>query len=696
MTTVQNVVSTPGGTPVSVNVRVTLITGSAVTPGYTTTGDIVGVWSEATDDTGAWSTDLTPNSQITPANTYYQVLEGSAVSNIVVPASGGPYLLVDLIVTPPTPSAPGITGVQVASGGTVAGVRPEINLIAGSGITVTAEDNASDARVDVTLTSTGGGGAVDSVNEQTGTVVLTAANVGADAAGAAAAAQAAAQTFATGAVATETSRAEGVEAAKLTAADNLSDLTNPAAARTSLGLGSGATANIDATAGDIQPLGTVGAGSTGKLADAGHRHPYAPWQFYVGTYGAKGDNSTDDTGSINNVVAAAFAYAQAHNGYAEILFDPLTYLIAGAPTTGGSTNGSAQIPLPVQAQTAQKITLVFRGTRDQTGLYHWLQTTPQRAGTVLRSTWNAGDSLPATGEASVIGGPTPHYMSDPPTSWDNLLVVIDGVTIEIDNYNICGFDFRDIAEASIINASVLALSTGTGAPAVPPANWAFGLAMPVVNNNDCANIGWFSVEGMVYGLIVYEHVEAASVRIINCFDGLICWSSSGFPHGNRIGYASIEGCQRCIVLAGGFNKLDIGLADIEWGGSYIIDDAGSIPGLGRIGLRSNGDSGASLNAALNTSPTNVNVTNGSLGLEIINLDQALGPVTAPSIPGSGTALTNPFWRSAQINITGGTVTEVAIDGVNQLSTSGGFALPPGHAITLTYSVAPSWAWTLTG
>lgn len=441
----------------------------------------------------------------------------------------------------------------------------------------------------------------------------------------------------------------------------------------------------------VDPQGNVHAtgfvGSTAGLA--------APWQFHVSAYGAWGDNLHDDTGAVNATVAAAFAYAQAHHGYAEILFDPVTYLIAGSPITGGPTNGSAQIPLPVVAETAQKIILVFKGTLDQSALYHWHQTTPQRAGTILYSTYNGGNSVPATGETSVIGGPTPHYMGDPPSVWDNLLVVIDGIGIELANpANHCGFDFRDLAEANVPNAAVLGSRTGTGAPAVPAANWGFGLAMPVANNNDNCNIGLYSASGLVYGLICYEHVKATSIRLINCFDGLVCWSSSGFPHRNLISFASIEGCQQCIVLAGAYNKLDVELCSIEWGGSHIVNDVGTTPGIGRIGLSSNGGSGASLSSALNTGPTNVNVANGSLALEITNLDQGLGSVTPPAIPATTVALTNPFWRTAEIHITGGTVTQVAIDGTNQLSTSGAFTLPAGHTITLTYSAAPTWAWTL--
>lgn len=61
--------------------------------------------------------------------------------------------------------------------------------------------------------------------------------------------------------------------ARLLATANLSDLSSPATARSNLALGTGAVANIDTTAGDFQQNGTAAAGSTGKVADAGHVHP---------------------------------------------------------------------------------------------------------------------------------------------------------------------------------------------------------------------------------------------------------------------------------------------------------------------------------------------------------------------------------------------------------------------------------------
>jgi hypothetical protein len=285
MTTVQNTAADPGGEPLALqNVRIVLMTGSTSTPGYLGSSDIIGSYTVATDQTGHWSANLTPNSEIIPENTWYQVTEaGGAISPIVVPASGGPYNLSQLLVTPPGAGTPlGITGVQVAADGTVAGVRPEINLVAGTNVTLAAADNPSADRVDVTINATGGGGggtpsdtveAADTFgiapdagtspdysrgDHQHGTPAApTAASVGADPAGSAATAQANAETFATNAVAVETARAEAAEATKLTAADNLSDLTDNAAARGHLGLGSAATQ-------DTSAFDAAGAASTAQ------------------------------------------------------------------------------------------------------------------------------------------------------------------------------------------------------------------------------------------------------------------------------------------------------------------------------------------------------------------------------------------------------------------------------------------------
>lgn len=76
--------------------------------------------------------------------------------------------------------------VIVSKAGTPVGTRQEINLIEGTGLTITTADDSVNNRVNVTLASSAVGG-VSSVNGQTGEVELDATDVGADASGAAAA-----------------------------------------------------------------------------------------------------------------------------------------------------------------------------------------------------------------------------------------------------------------------------------------------------------------------------------------------------------------------------------------------------------------------------------------------------------------------------------------------------------------------------
>lgn len=72
--------------------------------------------------------------------------------------------------------------------------------------------------------------------------------------------------------------------------------------------------------------------------------------------------------------------------------------------------------------------------------------------------------------------------------------------------------------------------------------------------------------------------------------------------------------------------------------------------------------------------------------------QFAAPQTAPTVPASGTALTNPFPFDTTVYVSGGTVSEIAIGGTSTGLTSGAFDVPAGQSITLTYSVAPTWVW----
>lgn len=86
--------------------------------------------------------------------------------------------------------------------------------------------------------------------------------------------------------------------------------------------------------------------------------------------------------------------------------------------------------------------------------------------------------------------------------------------------------------------------------------------------------------------------------------------------------------------------------------------------------------------------TDTGATNGT------GYDAGAG-VTAPSVPASGTPVTNPSPLPVSVVITGGTMTNVVVNGVSVGTGAGTYTLPAGAAITLTYTVAPTWSWTAT-
>ena len=65
----------------------------------------------------------------------------------------------------------------------------------------------------------------------------------------------------------------------------------------------------------------------------------------------------------------------------------------------------------------------------------------------------------------------------------------------------------------------------------------------------------------------------------------------------------------------------------------------------------------------------------------------------PAIPASTVEATNESNHLMWVEVVGGTVTVVAIDGVTTGRVVGAFFLRPGSTIAMTYSVVPtSWKW----
>lgn len=425
---------------------------------------------------------------------------------------------------------------------------------------------------------------------------------------------------------------------------------------------------------------------------------YFPWQFPVESYGAVGDGVADDTAAIIAAHDAAVAYAQAHHGYCEVIFRPTVYLANQAPSGGASGKCNAILPIDPVAQTAQKVICVWKGTAEQGALYHWLQTTPQLAGAVIRTTVAAGTTPVHGNEAAIVGTGNPHNGFGIGGVWNNMHFVIDGVGLAApQNPQICGWDLRGMAEVTCKSSSVLAVSTVTGAPTIPDNTsglWAWGLRMPGVNNNAICDIDTLSVEGFTYGLVFEEHIRCSTLRVVNCFDGMAAWNE-GVCHDNHFDMVVAENCHQLVVMAGDQNHIEIRVLDIEPGDGHVINDTiGDCAGF--IGISANG-TGAQINDNILNNAALGPIGYGP-GLKIINNLLGGGPQGAPAFPASAAALLNPFWRDCQVTITAGAAAvTVAVGGVTQgvVPANGvcGFAVPSGATITATYAPgAPSWKW----
>jgi hypothetical protein len=367
----------------------------------------------------------------------------------------------------------------------------------------------------------GSGGAVATVNGYTGTVVLTAADVGA-------ATPASVSSAVSAAVNSEVTRADG---AYLHKESNLTDVTDTAAARTALG--------VPAVADVLSPLTAASTYAPLTKADTG------PWVFNVITgYGAKGDGKTvtdgamtsgaatltcagsspfassdvgkkimikgaaasgvtslvatitgftdsghitlsttaattvssavvmwgtDDTAAIQSAINAAVSWASANGGAARVFFPVSTgfYVVAGALQTGGTTKGNAQLTLPVIPVAGKKITLHLEGATSGASLQHWQQTVPQTSGSTLvsfgvfASTSAQSTSITANGNASVIGGPTqPNGYGTSALLFSNMAAVVRGLNI-LTAYSTSGIGYGAMDLSGLACADVQDYGYGT-------------------------------------------------------------------------------------------------------------------------------------------------------------------------------------------------------------------------------------------
>lgn len=69
-------------------------------------------------------------------------------------------------------------------------------------------------------------------------------------------------------------------------------------------------------------------------------------------------------------------------------------------------------------------------------------------------------------------------------------------------------------------------------------------------------------------------------------------------------------------------------------------------------------------------------------------------VSSPAVPATTVAATNSTGTVVAVTISAGTLTSVVVNGVQAGTTAGTYLVPVGGTISITYSVAPTWAWAL--
>jgi hypothetical protein len=111
----------------------------------------------------------------------------------------------------------------------------------------------------------------------------------------------------------------------------------------------------------------------------------------------------------------------------------------------------------------------------------------------------------------------------------------------------------------------------------------------------------------------------------------------------------------------------------------------------------NGSPGAAYPPSNNTSAANTDQILANPGYadaspSLIQHGTALAASLVP-VPASGTAFANPVALACNVTVSGGTVTEVMVNGVQVGAGDGTYVVPGGGAITLVYSAAPAWTWT---
>jgi hypothetical protein len=418
---------------------------------------------------------------------------------------------------------------------------------------------------------------------------------------------------------------------------------------------------------------------------------------------------TDDTAAIQSAVNAAVTYAQGNiSQFAEVIFPPAYYMVAGSPVKG-ATQGNSQITLPiVTASTGTKVNLKLSGLADVTAPpEHWLQVTHNAPGSVLVCANGAGTYDATYGPSAMIGGPVNGYGGGGGT-YSNMQLTVEGLTCLMPwTSTIGGMNLFGIGQAWIKSFSIMPMAVVPGSGSAWPQMTALGptsnqytsgLITPVVGNNDVNDIDRYTCYGMHIALAGSDHLNIKVLRTLFCNIGLLPTGAGGGPaHSAAILSWSCEAVVNPILVNpsgaawGGYNltnyfPLNVVSMDLESFGAYIIEgDSGSLL-LGVVWFED-----LQANSVGSPQPWYGANLNHYKTISLKSLECIPGPVASPqAAPSSGSAWNNYYYRDAWITLSATTITALSIDSTAQKGLAGSpaayaFFLPAGHSYTPTYT-----------
>ncbi len=392
---------------------------------------------------------------------------------------------------------------------------------------------------------------------------------------------------------------------------------------------------------------------------------------------------TDDAAAIEAAIDAAVDQAIASGSYAAtVWFSDGIYMATRAAQAGGAYNSNAQIRIPSHPDTDQKVILHLRSNSYSGTFGHWLQEVPQRAGAVIYSTLVGGTTDGTYGPPCILAGPTPSG-----AAWSNMLVVIDGLQVVAQrNPSVTAVHLGKVGQAHIRQLGTVADMTPAQMNVAQPTNdLGLGLRLPQLGNNHYVQVDRYSCEGFYYGSTISDHTTVGTMVMVYTNTALVAVGGGAAEHGVTIANLGVEASATIleyISSSDGRLPIFIGQCNIETAtGVEFVDVNNSLVGV----------------IYFTDNTRSVPQVTGCENVKIIDNIRRPGAVSigdTPAVPATTVALRNPFWRDATVYVAGGTVTAIAVDGRTLGVTSGPISVPTGRTITLTYSSAPTWVWTL--